>query len=269
MTRGVSTPGVALAAALAGALLLAGPAFSQIGDDVGAAAVMGEMAEGEEVAEEAEVDPLYEPLADDDDEYAVIDEPGVWDPWEPMNRGVWWFNDRVVDRFFLEPVAIAWDFVLPDQVQTSLKGVYENTRFPIFFVNNLLQLKPHDAAVDIGRFVVNTTVGLGGIWDPATRIGLEKSDEDFGQTLGYWGVPAGPYLVIPILGPSSGRDAIGSAVDRVPFLLAGFPPLWAVPIETLDTRANTPFRYGDVGGAFEYEIVRFLAMELRKLLIAE
>jgi phospholipid-binding lipoprotein MlaA len=134
------------------------------------------------------------------------------DPWEGMNRGIFRFNETL-DRYLLEPVATGWDFVFPDLVQTSIRNVTNNLRFPIIFVNNVLQLKPEAAAQDVARFVVNSTVGIAGVWDPARRIGLEANDEDFGQTLGYWGVPPGPYLVLPFFGPSSPRDALGLAGD--------------------------------------------------------
>jgi phospholipid-binding lipoprotein MlaA len=189
---------------LAGALLFPGSATAQpVDEELGEAAVV----------EEADPPEAAEPAGEIDDPEAFEEQSSVWDPWEKMNRGIFWFNDRVLDRFFLEPVGIAWDWVMPDVVQTSIKGVYENARFPIIFVNDLLQLKPDAAAMDIGRFVVNTSVGLAGIWDPATRIGLNANDEDFGQTLGYWGVPMGPYLVLPFIGPSNPRDTVGLVAD--------------------------------------------------------
>ncbi len=140
------------------------------------------------------------------------DSEPVSDPLERMNRGVFWFNDRL-DRYFLEPVAKGWDWVMPDPVQRSLRKFYDNSRFPITFANNVLQLKANGAASELFRFLINTTVGLGGLFDPATRWGLENNDEDFGQTLGHWGVPPGPYLVLPIFGPSNPRDAVGRVAD--------------------------------------------------------
>ena len=192
----------------------------------------------------------------------------VWDPAERMNRRLYWFNSHA-DDYALLPAVRGYEWLLPGFMRAGIKNFFSNLGQLSVLANSILQLNPGKTGGTLGRLVVNTTIGIGGLLDPATHIGLRALDEDFGQTLGYWGVPAGPYFVIPILGPSSVRDAFGSAVDRVPFLLAEFPPLWGVPIETLDTRANTPFRYGEVGGAFEYEIVRYLAMERRKLLIAE
>jgi len=134
------------------------------------------------------------------------------DPWEPLNRRTFWLNEQI-DRFALEPLAIGWDFVLPDRVQISLRGVYDHLRLPVIAANDALQLKPVAVAEDIGRFAINTLWGLMGIWDAAAMVGLEANDEDFGQTLGYWGVPPGPYLVLPLFGPSSPRDTLGLGGD--------------------------------------------------------
>ena len=149
-----------------------------------------------------------------------------WDPWEPFNRKVFVFNDQL-DHFVLEPVATGWDFVMPHRVEICIDNFFENLLFPMHFTNDLLQLKPWKAYETLWRVVINTTVGLGGLFDPASAWDVYKSDEDFGQTLGYWGTPAGPYLVLPVLGPSSPRDAAGRAVDTIPW---GFvPPFSWVP----------------------------------------
>ncbi len=153
------------------------------------------------------------------------DSEPVSDPLERMNRGVFWFNDRL-DRYFLEPVAKGWDWVMPDPVQRSLRKFYDNSRFPITFANNVLQLKANGAASELFRFLINTSVGLGGFFDPATALGLNAYREDFGQTLGYWGVPQGPYLVLPLLGPSNPRDGIGLAVDSAASVYPWFLPFW-------------------------------------------
>jgi len=144
--------------------------------------------------------------------------PGPWDPnavsdpLEPVNRGVFWVNDKF-DVYLLTPVAKGWDFVAPDPVQRSVSHFFGNLRFPIRFLNDVLQGKGRAAGEDLARFVLNTTVGVAGFLDPASRLGLEAGDEDFGQTLGRYGIPQGPYLVLPLLGPSSARDAVGGVVD--------------------------------------------------------
>ncbi len=134
------------------------------------------------------------------------------DPWERMNRGTFWFNEKA-DHYVLEPAAKGWDWAMPETAQTGVRNFFANLRFPIHFVNNLLQLKPLSAGEDLARFLVNTTVGVVGFVDVASKIDVPKNDEDFGQTLGYYGVPAGPYLELPLLGPSSARDAPSRAVD--------------------------------------------------------
>ena len=134
------------------------------------------------------------------------------DPLEGMNRKIFWFNDKV-DTYVLEPVARGWDTVVPNRVKRCVSNFFQNLRFPIVAGNNLLQAKPLAAASDVGRFVVNTTVGVAGFFDPATVWGLEQHNEDFGQTLGYWGMPPGPYLVLPFLGPSDPRDTVGLVAD--------------------------------------------------------
>ncbi len=136
------------------------------------------------------------------------------DPLEPMNRGIFWFNEQL-DRWILEPVAIGYDFVLPERAQDSVGNFFDNLRFPVVLANDVLQGKLRQAGVDVGRFGINTTVGILGLFDPATGWGLEASDEDFGQTLGRWGVGPGPYLVIPIFGPSGLRDLLATPVDGV------------------------------------------------------
>jgi len=134
------------------------------------------------------------------------------DPLEGWNRGVHRFNDAI-DRGVLKPVAKRYRKVVPQVVRTGVSNVLTNLAFPTTIINDLLQLKLKDTAVDIGRFALNSTLGLGGLLDPASHAGLARNDEDFGQTLGRWGVPPGPYLVLPLLGPSTIRDAPAFAVD--------------------------------------------------------
>jgi phospholipid-binding lipoprotein MlaA len=134
------------------------------------------------------------------------------DPWESMNRSVASFNDKVDDNV-LKPVATGYRNVVPDLVQTGVRNVFNNFADMWSTVNNLLQLKPLNTAESLGRVVVNTVFGIYGIFDVATYIKLERHPEDFGQTLGYWGVPNGPYLVLPLFGPSTLRDGASLPVD--------------------------------------------------------
>jgi len=141
------------------------------------------------------------------------------DPWEGLNRNVFVFNEAF-DADIMKPLAEHYA-LLPSFVKDCLSNMFANLRGPSNAINNTLQGKPAEAASDVGRFVINTTVGLVGCFDVATPMGLEKSDEDFGQTLGVWGFGPGPYMVLPFLGPSNVRDTIG-IVGVEPFLDLNF-----------------------------------------------
>jgi phospholipid-binding lipoprotein MlaA len=147
------------------------------------------------------------------------------DPWERMNRGTFRFNEAA-DRWVIEPVAKGVDFVMPDPVERSIRKFFDNAMFPAHFLNDLLQCKPVSAVEDLARFVINVTIGVAGFFDPASHIGLEGNREDFGQTLGYWGVPPGPYLVLPVLGPSNPRDTAGLVADSSASVYSLFIPFW-------------------------------------------
>ena len=135
------------------------------------------------------------------------------DPWEPLNRKVFAFND-FVDRYTLTPIAKTYQFVTPDPLEAGIGNMFSNLTEVTTIINDLLQLKFGQAASDTGRFLLNSTVGLLGLFDVATPIGLEKHQEDFGQTLGYWGMGSGPYIVLPILGSYTVRDGLGSYPDN-------------------------------------------------------
>lgn len=135
----------------------------------------------------------------------TLSAPSEGDPWERVNRSTDKFNDAI-DRAVLKPVAHGYRRVVPGFVRTGVTNFLSNLAYPTTLINNLLQLKLKDALSDTARLALNTTLGLGGLFDPATDAGLARNDEDFGQTLGRWGVPSGPYLVIPFLGPSTLRD---------------------------------------------------------------
>ncbi len=136
-----------------------------------------------------------------------------YDPWQPFNERTFAFNYRVLDRFIMKPLGRAWDWVLPDPVQRSLDNAFRNLEMPRRCVNHLLQARPRDAGEEVGRFVVNTTAGVAGLFDVAGRLGLHGSDADTGQTLGVWGIGPGPYVVLPFLPPLTVRDGIGYGVD--------------------------------------------------------
>jgi phospholipid-binding lipoprotein MlaA len=134
------------------------------------------------------------------------------DPWESWNRGVYKFNDGL-DRAIAKPVAKTYVRFVPEPIRIGVTNFFANLETPTVMLNDALQGKLGAAANDLVRFVLNTTMGLGGILDPATSAGLAHNDEDFGQTLGKWGVHAGPFVEIPILGPSDLRDAPARLVD--------------------------------------------------------
>lgn len=134
------------------------------------------------------------------------------DPWERYNRAMYQFNDAV-DRAVLKPVAKGYRAITPDPVEQGVSNFFSNLSYPLVIVNQLLQGDFLDALSDTGRFLVNSTIGVGGIFDPATHFGLEANNEDFGQTLGRWGVPSGPFVVLPFLGPSTVRDTGALAAD--------------------------------------------------------
>jgi phospholipid-binding lipoprotein MlaA len=134
------------------------------------------------------------------------------DPLEPMNRAIYTFNDGV-DTVLMKPLAEVYQGVVPPIVRTGISNVFSNLNDVIVALNNLLQGKGVAALNDLSRIMFNTTFGILGIMDVATDLGIEKNDEDFGQTLGYWGVGDGPYLVIPFIGPSNLRDMAGLVVD--------------------------------------------------------
>jgi len=142
---------------------------------------------------------------------------GPEDPWRAANRPIFAFNEGL-DRSLFEPIAEGWHALLPDRVEQSITNLFDNLGMPWVFVNDLLQGKPGDSGNDFSRFAVNTTVGIGGLFDCASKLGIPKNDEDFGQTLGVWRVPPGPYMVLPLFGPSSPRHTVGRVID-----LAGNP----------------------------------------------
>jgi phospholipid-binding lipoprotein MlaA len=152
-------------------------------------------------------------FADDFDNSSTTPERLIADPLEPFNRGVFWVNDKLYFYFF-KPVARGYRLILPRPARVSVSNFFSNLATPIRAGNALLQLKFRSFGTELYRFVINTTFGIGGLFDPAANIGgVRKTPKDFGQTLGYYHVGPGFYLVLPIVGPSSLRDATGAFVD--------------------------------------------------------
>jgi len=137
---------------------------------------------------------------------------GVYDPLEPMNRAIFKAN-QAVDRAFIKPVAQGYRAILPQFVRDRFRSFVENLVEPRVFINDLLQMRLNAAGMTFARFLMNSTVGIGGLFDPASKHNLPRQTGDFGQTLYMWGVGDGPYLVLPFFGPSNARDALGFGVD--------------------------------------------------------
>jgi phospholipid-binding lipoprotein MlaA len=197
------------------------------------------------------------------------------DPWEPMNRAVFSFNESVDDYVF-KPVAKGYKWVMPDPLEAAVGNVFANFNDIPVTLNNLLQLKFNNALTSSMRLLVNTTFGLGGIVDVASDIGLEKHDEDFGQTLGYHGVASGPYLVLPFLGPSSTRDAGGRVLDIASdpvfigsFFVAPFIGPIVGGVRAADTRAGLlkSEKTLDEAALDKYDFVRDAYLQRRRNLV--
>jgi phospholipid-binding lipoprotein MlaA len=148
------------------------------------------------------------------------------DPWEGMNRPLFAVHDGI-DTWVFAPLSKGWRFITPEFLRDGVRNFFSNVRYPVVFANHLFQGKLRQAGTETGRFVVNSTVGLAGFFDPATGWGMPRVDEDFGQTLGVWGVGPGPYLVIPVFGPTSVRDVLANVVDAPLAIYPFFVP-WYV-----------------------------------------
>jgi phospholipid-binding lipoprotein MlaA len=200
----------------------------------------------------------------------------VNDPIEGFNRRVYTFN-YYFDKYFFLPVVKSYEFITPDVVERRVSDFIDNIDEFDNFTNNLLQLKFKRTGITLARFLTNSTMGIVGLWDPATDWGLPRQEEDFGQTLGHYGVGNGPYIVLPILGPSNLRDTTGTVVDAAAFKFAG-PPEWVddeateniyTAVEAIDKRHRTSFRYYQSGSPFEYDMVRMLYTSKREIEIAK
>jgi len=203
----------------------------------------------------------------------------AYDPWECFNRDMYVFN-YYFDKYLFLPAVSAYEWITPDYIEDRISKIFDNITELSNLTNNLLQLKATGTAVTVGRIVVNSTIGLAGMYDPATEWGMLERDEDFGQTLGHYGVGAGPYLVLPVLGPSSLRDTSGLAFDMTVRIMAWnwawrnvdndlFPRLAINTLEVIDARHNLDFRYYQSGSPFEYDMIRMLYLVKRKLDIAK
>ncbi|MGB4068301.1 MAG: VacJ family lipoprotein [Nitrospira sp.] len=203
------------------------------------------------------------------DPFSKPGEEGIeeYDPWEPLNTKFFEFN-RQLDRWILKPVAKGYNFIVPNIVQVGVSNIFYNSRATPRFLNNMFQGKFKGAGIEVGRFLINTTVGIGGFFDVAQHyFKLTTPEEDTGQTLGFYGVPPGPYLMIPILGPYTVRDLAGYAGD-----IALNPIYWLIlptmhnidsipTVVDIDERALT---YAISIGARATEVVNERSLNLEK-----
>ncbi|MEO0982803.1 MAG: VacJ family lipoprotein [Pseudomonadota bacterium] len=141
-------------------------------------------------------------------------EDEIYDPYEGFNRGVFAFNNTV-DDILIVPLAKGYRAVTPEPARDGVSNALSNLNSPVVIINSVLQGDPQNASTSFFRFMINSTVGIGGLFDVAERFGLERRSEDFGQTLGVWGVSEGPYIIIPFLGPGNLRDGVGRGADTV------------------------------------------------------
>lgn len=172
---------------------------------------------------------------------AAVDTSDPRDPFEPVNRKLWDFNWDVLDAYILRPVTVTYVTVMPQAARTGLVNITDNLQEPANFLNNMFQGKVDDGLDSLARFLINTTVGLVGTFDVASKIGIERKEEQFGETLAVWGLDTGPFLMLPFLGPSDPRSFTGDYVDGFAFpmsLLEGSVNLARIGISVLETRAQ-------------------------------
>lgn len=203
--------------------------------------------------------------------YEDLVEPGthnmldVKDSVEGFNRGSYRFN-YYFDEYLYLPAVRGYEFIMPNYLEDRVSDAIDNLNEITNLTNNLFQFKFKAAGVTLGRFLINSTVGVAGLWDPATKWGLERRTQDFGLTLGHYGAGDGSYLMLPVLGASNVRDTGGFAADSATFVYAG-PIAWIdngtftaaySGVNALDRRHRIPFRYRQTGSPFEYELLRTL-----------
>lgn len=204
-------------------------------------------------------------------ERATLNALKINDPLESWNRRVYHFNYRA-DEWVMQPVVNSYKRVTPRFFRTGVSNFFNNVGDVPNLFNSILQLKGKRALDTTARLLLNTTIGIGGLFDPATHMGIRRQPEDFGQTLGVYGVPSGPYLMLPLLGPSNLRDTTGELVDygihsQIDFYSDDMPSL--ALLELIDLRYKIPLRYGQLNSPFEYEKLRYVYEAARALQIAD
>ena len=196
----------------------------------------------------------------------------VYDPVEPVNRLLYKFNRQFDETVYL-PVVAGYEYILPVFIRKRVSNVFNNVAEVSNIVNNSLQFKLKDAFSSTGRLLLNTTVGIFGLFDPASYLGIEQQREDFGQTLTFYGIGNGAYVVLPILGPSNIKDTARLVVDSLLLNYANWLNIphftskhWeAFALKNVDQRYQISFRYGSLDSPFEYDMVRYLYKQSRQL----
>jgi phospholipid-binding lipoprotein MlaA len=209
---------------------------------------------------------FYDPFAKEDE--GVVEED--YDPWEPFNSKIFEFN-RQVDKWVLKPVAQGYNFVVPDRLQVGVHNFFYNVRFPPRFFNNLFQGKLKGAGIEVGRFLINSTAGVAGFIDVAERMDVTTPEEDTGQTLGFYGVGPGPYLVVPFLPPFTVRDFVGYfadiALNPINWLVLpiievdGVPSAISHPNRDTTTIIQLSTRVGDIVNERSLSLEKFQGVE--------
>lgn len=209
-------------------------------------------------------------------ERSSLDALKIHDPIEGFNRRVYRFNGQF-DEYVYLPVVNTYEWVTPKAVRSGVSNVFANLADVPNLANSFAQGKVEKGMRTTARLLFNTTLGLLGVFDVAKAMGLPQESEDFGQTLGFYGVPTGPYLVLPLLGPSTLRDATGKGIDWSIEDTAKFldnrhymnENPWAYPLFAINLRYINDFRYGSLDSPFEYDEVRYLYIKLRELEIKQ
>jgi phospholipid-binding lipoprotein MlaA len=194
------------------------------------------------------------------------------DPWESVNRKIFVFND-FADRNVLKPIAKGYQWVTPQFLQDGVHNVFDNVGEVGNILNSLLQAKFHYTANDTARLIINSTAGLLGFFDVAGRLGLDEHDEDFGQTLGYWGIHSGPYVMVPLFGPRTVRDGFGSVADTysdpLPYIVTHVPTRnEVIGGRVIDTRAQL-LKAEDLVSGDRYIFLRDAYLQRREFLVKD
>ena len=250
---------------ISSSLLLTGCASNEISEVADVEVVETEAVETEAVDTEIDEAEVIEDEVTED----VAEEESEVDPYEGVNRKIFVFN-KTLDDYVAAPISDAYLWVTPQFVQTGIANFFSNLKDINVVLNDVMQGKLEQGAQDTGRFAVNTTIGLAGLFDVATELGLEKHEEDFAQTLAVWGVPQGPYLVLPIIGPATSRGVPGGIFDTAanPATYVGLP---IQLVQMLNARANATgaLKFIDEAALDPYVFTRESFLQYREHLITD